>query len=114
VRESVKEFAQLDGAILIDSDGVAIAACVSLNAEKKGTAVTKGFGTRHLAAAAISRKTSAVAVCVSQTSGTVRVYHNGDVVMHIEPLNRPHVWQPLRLEALESEEGNGDADENGE
>jgi len=114
IREAVKEFAQLDGAILIDSDGVAIAACVSLNAEKKGTAVTKGFGTRHLAAAAISRKTSAVAVCVSQTSGTVRVYHNGDVVMHIEPLNRPHVWQPLRLEALESEEGNGDADENGE
>jgi len=32
--------------------------------------------------------------------------------MHIEPLNRPHVWQPLRLEALESEEGDGD--ENGE
>jgi diadenylate cyclase len=113
VRESVKEFAQLDGAILIDSDGVAIAACVSLNAEKKGTAVTKGFGTRHLAAAAISRKTSAVAACVSQTSGTVRVYHNGEVVMHIEPLNRPHVWQPLRLEALESEEGTSE-DENGE
>ena len=65
-------------------------------------------------AAAISRKTSSVAVCVSQTSGTVRVYHNGEVVMHIEPLNRPHVWQPLRLEALESEEGNGDADETGE
>lgn len=113
VRESVKEFAQLDGAILIDSEGVAIAACVSLNAEKKGTAITKGFGTRHLAAAAISRKTSAVAACVSQTSGTVRVYHNGEVVMHIEPLNRPHVWQPLRLEALESEEGDSE-DENGE
>ena len=112
VREAVKEFAQLDGAILIDSDGVAIAACVSLNAEKKGTAMSKGFGTRHLAAAAISRKTNAIAVCVSQTSGTVRVYHGGEEVMHIEPLNRPHVWQPLRLEALETEEGNGD--ENGE
>ncbi|HKB03638.1 MAG TPA: diadenylate cyclase, partial [Gemmataceae bacterium] len=110
VREAVKEFAQLDGAILIDADGIAHAACLSLNAEKKGTAVSKGFGTRHLAAAAISRKTSAVAVCVSQTSGTVRVYHQGDEVMHIEPLNRPHVWQPLRLEALEEDE-NGDRDE---
>jgi hypothetical protein len=33
--------------------------------------------------------------------------------MHIEPLNRPHVWQPLRLEALESEDGNTSEDENG-
>src|SRR3954453_13237990 len=112
IREAVKEFAQLDGAILIDHDGIAVAACVSLNAEKKGTAVSKGFGTRHLAAAAISRKTSAVSVVVSQTSGTVRGYPKGEGEMPIEPLNRPHVWQPLRLEALESEEGNGD--ESGE
>lgn len=108
VREAVKEFAQLDGAILIDAEGIAVAACVSLNAEKKGTSVLKGFGTRHLAAAAISRKTNAIAVCVSQTTGAARVFHNGEVVMHIEPLNRPHVWQPLRLEALESEEGDSD------
>jgi DNA integrity scanning protein DisA with diadenylate cyclase activity len=103
VREAVKEFAQLDGAILIDAEGIAISACLSLNAERQGLAATKGFGTRHLAAAAISRKTNAVAVCVSQTSGTVRVFHQGESVMHIEPLNRPHVWQPLRLEALEEE-----------
>ncbi len=112
VREAVKEFAQLDGAILIDSDAIAHAACISLNAEKQGTALSKGFGTRHLAAAAISRKTNAVAVCVSQTSGTVRVFHNGETVMHIEPLNRPHVWQPLRLEALESEAP--ESEDNGE
>lgn len=112
VRESVKEFAQLDGAILIDSDAVAVAACVSLNAERSGTATSKGFGTRHLAAAAISRKTSAIAVCVSQSSGTVRVYHAGEEVMHIEPLNRPHVWQPLRLEALETEEEAGESNED--
>ncbi len=111
VRESVKEFAQLDGAILIDPDGVAVSACVSLNAERQGLATTKGFGTRHLAAAAVSRKTNAIAVCVSQTTGAARVFHNGEVVMHIEPLNRPHVWQPLRLEALESEEGDGDGAE---
>jgi DNA integrity scanning protein DisA with diadenylate cyclase activity len=111
VRESVKEFAQLDGAILIDPDGIAVSACVSLNAERQGMSTTKGFGTRHLAAAAISRKTNAVAVCVSQTSGTVRVFHQGESVMHIEPLNRPHVWQPLRLEALEEETPE---EENGE
>lgn len=101
VREAVKEFAVLDGAIIIDSDGIVHAACVSLNAEKKGTLVSKGFGTRHHAAAAISQKTNAIAVCVSQTSGTVRVYQNGKEVMHIEPLARPLVWQAPRLEAIE-------------
>jgi diadenylate cyclase len=104
VRESVKEFAQLDGAILIDHEGIVVAACVSLNAEKKGTSGTKGFGTRHLAAAAISRKTNAIAACVSQSTGTVRVFQNGEVVMHIEPLNRPHIWQPLRLESLDNDQ----------
>ena len=112
VRESVKEFAQLDGAIIIDHDGIAVAACVSLNAERSGLPTHKGFGTRHLAAMAISRKTSGVAVCVSQTSGTVRVYHGGEGVMNIEPLKRTHVWQPLRLEALESE--NEDEDNGGQ
>jgi diadenylate cyclase len=39
------------------------------------------------------------------------VYHQGEEVMHIEPLNRPHVWQPLRLEALETEESDGTVSE---
>ena len=43
VRESVKEFAQLDGAILIDPDGVAVSACVSLNAEKPGDVHDQGI-----------------------------------------------------------------------
>jgi diadenylate cyclase len=110
-REAVKEFAMMDGAIIVDSDGIAVSACVSLNAEKKGTMLSKGFGTRHHAAAAISSKTNAIAVCVSQTSGTVRVYQNGKEVMHIEPLARPLVWQAPRLETVEEEHP---PEENGE
>ena len=111
VREALKDLAQLDGAIIIDNDGIAVAACVSLNAEKQGMAMSKGFGTRHLAAAAISRKTNAIAVCVSQSSGTVRVYQNGEEVMHIEPMNRPLVWQAPRLEALKEEQRNAGNEE---
>ncbi len=116
VREAIKDLAQMDGAIIIDSDAVALAACMSLNAEKKGLALSKGFGTRHLAAAAISRKTAAIAVCVSQSSGTVRVYQNGEEVMHIEPMNRPLVWQAPRLEAFDpdpKDKDDDDADEKG-
>jgi diadenylate cyclase len=101
VREQIKDIAQLDGAIIIDRDGIAIAACIHLNVPAEGISVSKGFGSRHRAAAAISRKTSAVAVCVSQSSGTVRLFQDGEVVLHIEPLARPHIWQPFRLETQE-------------
>jgi DNA integrity scanning protein DisA with diadenylate cyclase activity len=101
VREQIKDIAQLDGALLVDREGIAIAACVHLNVPAEGVSVSKGFGSRHRAAAAISRKTNAVAVCVSQSSGTVRLFQDGEVVLHVEPLARPHIWQPFRLETQE-------------
>lgn len=101
VREQIKEIAKLDGAILISRDGVAEAACVYLDVPTNGIAVSKGFGSRHLAAAAVSRQTKAIAFCVSQSSGTVRVFQNGEMKLHIEPLARPHIWLPLRLETHE-------------
>lgn len=101
VREQIKDIAQMDGAIVIDRDAIAIAACLHLNVPTEGVSVSKGFGSRHRAAAAISRKSNAVAVCVSQSSGTVRLFQDGEVVLHIEPLARPHIWQPFRLETQE-------------
>lgn len=106
VREQIKDIAQLDGAILIDRAGLAVAACVHLEVRAEGLTVSKGFGSRHWAAAAISRQTKAIAFVVSQSSGSVRVFQRGELVMHIEPLARPHVWQPVRFEALEEEELN--------
>jgi hypothetical protein len=59
-----------------------------------------------MAAAGISKQTSAVAFCVSQSSGSVRVYQKGEEMLHIEPLARPHVWQPFKLETQEPAEEN--------
>jgi len=98
VREQIKDLAQLDGAILISREGIADSACMYLDVTAEGISLSKGLGSRHLAAAAISRTTQAVAVCVSQSSGTVRLFLRGEVVLHIEPLSRPHIWQPFRLE----------------
>jgi len=103
VREQIKEIAKLDGAILISRDGIAEAACLHLNARTDGVNLRKGFGSRHLAAAAISKHTNAVAFVVSQSSGSVRVFKKGEEVLHIEPLARPHIWQPFRLETREQE-----------
>jgi DNA integrity scanning protein DisA with diadenylate cyclase activity len=103
VREQIKDLAQLEGAILIGRDGVAVAACIYLDVTAEGITLSKGLGSRHWSAAAISRKTQAIAVAVSQSSGTVRIFQNGEVVLHIEPLARPHIWQPLHLETQEGD-----------
>jgi len=103
VREQIKEVAKLDGAILISRDGIAEAACVYLDVPADGVKLSKGFGSRHLAAASISKSTKAVAFVVSQSSGTVRVFQHGEERLRIEPLDRPHVWQPLRLDAQDED-----------
>ena len=103
VREQIKEIAKLDGAILIGRDGIAEAACLHLSTRADGVTLRKGFGSRHMAAAGVSKQTNAVAFAVSQSSGTVRVFQHGAVVLHIEPLARPHVWQPFKLETHDEE-----------
>jgi len=105
VREAIKDLAQLEGAILIGRDGIAVAGCIYLDVPAEGITLSKGLGSRHWSAAAISRKTEAIAVAVSQSSGTVRIFQGGEVVLHIEPLARPHIWQPFRLETQDSEDG---------
>ena len=104
VREQIKEIAKLDGAILISRDGIAEAACLHLNVRADGVSLGKGFGSRHMAAAGISKTTTAIAFAVSQSSGSVRVFQKGEEVLHIEPLARPHVWQPFKLETQDEEE----------
>ena len=69
VREQIKEIAKLDGAILIGRDGIAEAACLHLGARADGVTMRKGFGSRHMAAAGISKTTNAIAFAVSQSSG---------------------------------------------
>lgn len=105
VREQIKDIAQLEGAIIIRRDGVAVAACMYIDAPAEGITLSKGLGTRHWAAAAISRKTKAVAVAVSQSSGSVRIFQDGQVVLHIEPMARPMIWQNFHLD-VQANSGN--------
>ena len=99
VREQIKDIAQLEGAIIIQRDGVAEAACIYIDATAEGITLSKGLGTRHWAAAAISKKTKAIAVAVSQSSGSIRIFQNGTVMLQIEPFARPMIWQHFRMDA---------------
>src|SRR5207253_6006843 len=102
VREQIKDLAQLEGAILIRREGIAEAACMYIDAPAEGITLSKGLGTRHWSAAAISRKTKAVAVVVSQSSGAVRIFQDGELMLHIEPLARPMIWGDFHMEAQDN------------
>lgn len=98
VRDGVKEFAQLDGAIIVANDGTVEAAARYLDAPAHDIALTKGLGARHWAAAAISRATNAVAVAVSESNGTVRIFQNGRMKLRIAPFRRPMKWKDFEFE----------------
>lgn len=84
-RETVKELAQLDGAFVVADDGTFASAgrFVDVDVSAPGNFVP-GLGTRHAAAASITRETGSTAVVVSQSS-VVRVFARGDVRAEIIP-----------------------------
>lgn len=103
VREQIKDIAQLEGAIIVHRDGFVEAACMYIDAPAEGITLSRGLGTRHWTAAAVSRKTKAIAVAVSQSSGTVRVFQDGKLMLHIEPLARPMIWRHFEMEAQDTD-----------
>ncbi|MCG8339078.1 MAG: diadenylate cyclase [Proteobacteria bacterium] len=84
VRETIKELAQLDGAYLVPEEGVFVSACRYLNASSGNIELPLGLGSRHMAAASISKKTNAVVVVVSESS-IVRVFDDGLLISEIIP-----------------------------
>jgi DNA integrity scanning protein DisA with diadenylate cyclase activity len=85
VRESLKIFAQMDGALLIRNDGVIAAAGRYLLVPPGDSVTVRGRGTRHQAAAYITRETRALAMVVSQTSGEVTIFADGKQIFSVSP-----------------------------
>ncbi len=95
-REGIKEIAQLDGMFVVSSDGTVEGCGRLIDTSPVELTISKGLGSRHFAGAAISKNTKAIAVVVSQSSGTVRIFQNGEVVLRIEPLQRKAMkWKEL-------------------
>jgi len=84
IRETIKELAKLDGAFVVSDGGVVLSACRYINASSKGINLPLGLGSRHMAAASITKHTNAVAVVVSESS-IVRVFDDGEIIAEILP-----------------------------
>jgi diadenylate cyclase len=100
VREAIKEIAQLDGAFVVARDGTAEAACQIIDAPNSDLILPRGLGTRHWAAAAITHATTAIAVVVSQSTGTVRLFKSGEIILRIAPMRhaRAMKWTDAETE----------------
>ncbi len=84
MRETVKELAQLDGAFVVSDEGTVVSACRYLDSSSKGIDLPLGLGSRHMAAASITKLTNSVAVVVSESS-VVRIIDDGEIVSEIIP-----------------------------
>ncbi|NYT19253.1 MAG: diadenylate cyclase [Methanosarcinales archaeon] len=89
--ESVKEFALLDGIFVISETGIVNAAGRYLDVDAKDIDIEKGLGGRHVSAAAITRDTFAIAVTISESGGTVRVYMDGKELLCLDYIERPEL-----------------------
>ncbi|MDR0767478.1 MAG: diadenylate cyclase [Methanosarcinales archaeon] len=83
--ETVMGFAQLDGVFIISGSGKILSAGRYLDVDTRDVQIERGLGTRHLSSAAITRDTNAIAVAISESGGTIRVYMDGKEVIYIEP-----------------------------
>lgn len=75
--ETVKEFSTIDGAFVIKGDGVVTSAGSLIQATDEDHMLPSGLGSRHAAAAAITMKTSCIAVVVSASTGQVTLFRKG-------------------------------------
>lgn len=105
VREAIKEIAQMDGAFVVARDGTVEAACRIVDAPNAGLTLPKGLGTRHWAAAAITKVTRSLAVVVSQSTGTVRLFQDGEILLRIAPMRHARA---MKWHDTESEPVRGD------
>ena len=76
--ETIKEYSVIDGGFVIRGDGVIESAGSLIHAPAEFyDNLPSGFGTRHSAAAAITKAADCISLCVSASSGQVTLFRKG-------------------------------------
>ncbi|MDO9516085.1 MAG: diadenylate cyclase, partial [Syntrophales bacterium] len=71
LKDTIKEFSAIDGAFVVRGDGVLVTAGRHLSAALENKDFPQGLGSRHIAAAGITSVTGAIAIVISESTGTV-------------------------------------------
>ncbi|HEV3167957.1 MAG TPA: DNA integrity scanning protein DisA nucleotide-binding domain protein, partial [Isosphaeraceae bacterium] len=84
LEETIKEFSAIDGAFLVRGDGVILSAGRYLVPQGRlEEPLPQGLGARHEAAAGITETTGAIAISISQSTGTVSIFKGGRLITDI-------------------------------
>lgn len=78
--ETVKEFSTIDGAFIIRGDGVLESAGTLIYAPDFAYELPGGLGSRHAAAAAISKATDCISITVSASTRQVTLFRRGQML----------------------------------
>lgn len=84
ITETVKEFSAIDGAFVIKGTGTIVSAGTYLLPKLVAEELPQGLGARHAAAAAITAATKSIAITISESTGTVRIWRKGLLITEIE------------------------------
>lgn len=84
-QNALVELSKLDGAFVLRGDGFIQTAGTFLATFDVEVEIPPGFGARHLAAAAVTKRTAATAIVVSATDGNVRAFSGGTMVLQLDP-----------------------------
>lgn len=91
LKETIREFSAIDGAFIIGADGRVLSAGRYLNVASEEESIPRGLGSRHIAAGGITSLTNAVAIVIAESSGDVRIFKDGKILMEIEKSPSPKV-----------------------
>lgn len=83
IRETIKEFAQLDGVFIISEEGKIMSAGTFINIDHSNINLPDGFGTKHRACCALTNETESIAIVVSESGGRIRVIKNGKIILKV-------------------------------
>jgi DNA integrity scanning protein DisA with diadenylate cyclase activity len=90
--ETIKEFSSIDGAFIIKGNGAIISAGTYLLPKIVTEDLPQGLGARHEASAAITAATHSIAITISESTGSVRIWRQGRLITEIEkapPATKP-------------------------
>ncbi len=84
LKETLRELSAMDGAFIIADDGTVLTAGRYLGVTSDETNLPRGLGSRHIAASGITGLTHSIAFVISESSGDIRIFKDGKVIMHLE------------------------------
>lgn len=90
--ETFRELSALDGAFVINRKGIVESAGIYISAPELPELVRPGLGARHTAAAAITKHCDCITMVLSESSGNITIFHNGEPLFEIE-LHQDREWR---------------------